>query len=269
MQNNNEIISVQGLTKKFDKFTAVNNISFSVDQGEIFAFLGPNGAGKTTTIKMLITLLSPTTGDAIIDGHSISKEANEVRRVIGYVPQMISVDGTLTADENMMLLARLYDIPGKERRQRIDEVLTFLNLKQVSKQLVKNFSGGMIRKLEVGQAILHRPPVLFLDEPTSGLDPLARRNVWEHLLELKKQSKTTIFFTTHYMEEAEEVADRVAIMHLGEIVAKGTVKELKSQTKKENATLEDAFIYFTGTTLQEKGNLREIKQMRETERKLG
>ncbi len=269
MKQGIDMITVTNLSKQFKKITAVNNISFSVNRGEIFAFVGPNGAGKTTTIKMLITLIAPTSGDAVIDGCSITADAAEVRRVIGYVPQMISVDGTLTAEENLMLMARLYDIGRKDRRQRIDEVLTFLDLTQESHALVKNFSGGMIRKLEVGQAILHRPPVLFLDEPTSGLDPVARRNVWQHLLELRKQVRTTIFFTTHYMEEAEEVADRVAVMHLGNIAAIGTVDELRRQTKKENATLEDAFIYFTGTTMQEKGNLREIKRMRETERKLG
>jgi ABC-2 type transport system ATP-binding protein len=269
MEPEKSIIVVTNLTKKFKDFTAVNNISFTVDKGEIFAFLGPNGAGKTTTIKMLITLLAPTAGNAVVDGHSIRANSAAVRRVIGYVPQMISVDGALTAEENLMLMAKLYDISGKDRRERIDEVLSFLDLKQVEKTLVKNFSGGMVRKLEVGQAILHHPPILFLDEPTSGLDPIARRNVWEHLLELRKLFKTTIFFTTHYMEEAEEVADRVAIMHLGDIVALGTVDELRAQTKKDQATLEDAFIFFTGTTMQEKGNLREIKRMRETERKLG
>lgn len=269
MSVNNEIITVTNLVKRFKNFTAVNRVSFTVSKGEIFAFLGPNGAGKTTTIKMLITLLSPSEGDAVIDGYSITKNAAEVRKIIGYVPQMISVDGTLTGEENMMLMAKLYDIPGKDRRQRIDEVLSFLDLKNISHTLVKNFSGGMIRKLEVGQAILHRPPVLFLDEPTSGLDPLARRNVWEHLQELRKMFSTTIFFTTHYMDEAEEVADRVAIMHQGNIVAMGTTGELRKQTQKDNATLEDAFIYFTGTTIEEKGHLHDIKQMRETERKLG
>ncbi|MGD0522964.1 MAG: ATP-binding cassette domain-containing protein, partial [Candidatus Microgenomates bacterium] len=158
MEPEKSIIVVTNLTKKFKDFTAVNNISFTVDKGEIFAFLGPNGAGKTTTIKMLITLLAPTAGNAVVDGHSIRANSAAVRRVIGYVPQMISVDGALTAEENLMLMAKLYDISGKDRRERIDEVLSFLDLKQVEKTLVKNFSGGMVRKLEVGQAILHQPP---------------------------------------------------------------------------------------------------------------
>ncbi|MCL5010075.1 MAG: ATP-binding cassette domain-containing protein [Patescibacteria group bacterium] len=269
MKNENEIIKVDNLVKNYNGTSAVKHISFSVAKGEIFGFLGPNGAGKTTTIKILITLLAPSKGEGIINGYSVIRDAGEVRRMIGYVPQMISVDGTLTAYENLMLMARLYDIPRKERERRIKEVLSFLDLESVRHTLVKKFSGGMIRKLEIGQAILHQPPVLFLDEPTSGLDPVALRNVWKHLLELRRLFNTTIFFTTHYMEEAQEVADRVAIMHLGRIAAMGRVDELIKQTKKEAATLEDAFIYFTGTALQETGNLRETKRMRETARRLG
>jgi ABC-2 type transport system ATP-binding protein len=270
MKNSNDaIITVEHLLKQFDSFIAVNSISFTVNKREVFAFVGPNGAGKSTTIKMLITLLKPTSGKVLIDKHDITTEANNVRRVIGYVPQMLSVDGSLTAEENLMLMAKLYDIPKKEREKRIEDILTFLDLQAVRKTLVKNFSGGMIRKLEIGQAMLHHPHVLFLDEPTTGLDPVARRNVWKHLLELRAQFGTTIFFSTHYMEEAEEVADRVAIMQLGNVAAIGTVSELKKETKKKDATLEDAFIYFTGTSIQETGNIREIKQMRATERRLG
>jgi len=263
-----DIISVTNLTKKFKDFTAVNNISFSVHEKEVFAFVGPNGAGKSTTIKMLITLLKPTSGEAIIDGFSITHQSGNVRRVIGYVPQMISVDGTLTAQENMMLMAKLYDIPAKDREKRITEVLTFLELQSLRGTMVRNFSGGMIRKLEIGQAILHHPPVLFLDEPTSGLDPIARRNVWKHLFELRDTFGTTIFFTTHYMEEAEEVSERVAIMHNGNIAAIGTVGELKEKTKSSHATLEDAFIFFTGATIQEGGTFRDVKRARLQERRL-
>jgi ABC-2 type transport system ATP-binding protein len=263
------IITVENLLKQFDSFTAVNNISFTVSKREVFAFVGPNGAGKATTIKMLITLLKPTSGKVLIDRHDITSNANSVRRVIGYVPQMLSVDGALNAEENLMLMAELYDIPKDERKKRVEDILTFLDLQQVRKSLVKNFSGGMIRKLEIGQAMIHHPHVLFLDEPTTGLDPVARRNVWKHLLELRDQFGTTIFFSTHYMDEAEEVADRVAIMQHGNVAAIGTVEELKSQTKKKNATLEDAFIYFTGTSIQETGNIRDIKRSRANERRLG
>jgi len=263
------IITAVNLTKKFDTVTAVDSISFSVEKSEIFAFLGPNGAGKSTTIKMLITLLAPTSGDGIIDTHSIVHQAGEVRKVIGYVPQMISVDGTLTAHENLLLMAKLYDVPRKIRSQRIKEVLSFLDLTDQADFLVRTFSGGMIRKLEIGQAILHQPHVLFLDEPTSGLDPMARRNVWKHLKELRQQFNMTIFFSTHYMEEAEEVSNRVAIMHMGKIAAIGSAKELKEKSNIPNPTLEDVFIKITGSTLQETGNFKDIKRTRETERKLG
>lgn len=262
------IISVENLTKKFGSFTAVNNISFEVKRGEVFAFLGPNGAGKTTTIKMLVTLLQATSGEARINGQSIIQNANEVRRLIGYVPQMISIDGTLTAKENLMLMARLYDIPKKEQKKRVEETLSMLKLEKQTNSLAKTFSGGMIRKLEIGQAMLHRPRVLFLDEPTSGLDPLARQNVWNHLLELRDKFGTTIFFSTHYMEEAEEKSDRVAIMHQGKIAEIGSVQELEQKTKIKNATLNDVFIFFTGSFLQETGNIRDTKQTREIQEKL-
>jgi len=262
-------VEVKNLTKKFKEITAVDNISFNVERGEIFAFLGPNGAGKSTTIKMLITLLAPTSGEALIDGYSIVHHSAEVRRAIGYVPQMISVDGTLTAYENLMLTARLYDIPRSERKTRIQEMLSFLNLKEHTNSLVRTFSGGMIRKMEVGQAMLHRPKVLFLDEPTTGLDPIARKNVWEHLLELRKNLGTTIFYSTHYMEEADDVSDKVAIINEGKIVVMGSVPFLKSKTNKKDSTLEDAFIFFTGNSIRETGNFHEIKSGRRTGRRLG
>jgi len=261
------IITVTNLTKKFKDFTAVNQVSFAIGQKEVFALLGPNGAGKSTIIKMLITLLQPTSGEAFINDLSITHHAEEIRHLIGYVPQMISVDGTLTAHENLMLMAKLYDIPAQERQQRINEVLTFLELEELSNTLVRNFSGGMIRKLEIGQAILHRPLVLFLDEPTSGLDPVARRSVWKHLFDLRDAFGTTIFFTTHYMEEAEEVSERVAIMHNGIVAAIGSVPELKEKTKLPHASLEDAFIFFTGATLQEGGTFRDVRRARTIERR--
>lgn len=263
------IIEVNNLTKKFKDFIAVNSISFSVRKGDIFSFLGPNGAGKSTTIKILITLLSPTSGDARIHGRSIIHNAEEVRRNIGYVPQLISVDGALTAHENLMLMAKLYDIPRDEREARITEVLSFLSLEKQRDSLVRTFSGGTVRKLEIGQAILHRPQVLFLDEPTSGLDPVGKRNVWKHLTDLRDTYGTTIFFSTHSMEEAEEMSNRVAIIHAGALAVIGSASELKAQSKIPNATLEDAFIFFTGSTLQEKGNFQDTKRARAAERKRG
>ncbi len=264
-----KIIEVSKLVKKFKDFAAVDDISFSVDTGEIFACLGPNGAGKSTLIKMLITLLKSTSGDATIDGYDIVHHAAEVRNVIGYVPQSISVDGTLTAYENLMLFARLYDIPRMERAPRIAETLSFLHLEAHAKSLVRTFSGGMIRKMEIGQAMLHRPKVLFLDEPTTGLDPIAQQSVWGHLADLRKTMGTTIFFSTHNMEEADGVSDRVAIMNQGKIAIIGTVPELKEKTGKPNATLEDAFIFFSGNKMSDVGNFRDIRRMRQTEKRLG
>ncbi len=262
------IIEVKNLTKRFGSFVAVDDVSFGVERGEIFACLGPNGAGKSTTIKMLITLLAPTSGNAVINGHDIVHHAAEVRNSIGYVPQAISVDGTLTAYENLVLFARLYDIPRTERAGRIKEALAFLKLEDHANALVRTFSGGMIRKMEIGQAMLHRPAVLFLDEPTTGLDPIAQQSVWGHLSDLR-ETGTTIFFSTHNMEEADGVSDRVAIMNQGKIAIIGSVPELKAKTNKQNATLEDAFIFFTGNTMKETGNFREIRKMRQNERRLG
>lgn len=264
------ILEVDNLTKKFGDFTAVNDISFSINKGEIFAFLGPNGAGKTTTIKMLITLLEPTSGTGVISGHSFISDSGEVRRIIGYVPQLISADGTLTAHENLMLMARLYDIPKKERESRIKETLSFMKLEKFSDVLVRKFSGGMIRRLEIGQAILHHPKVLFLDEPTSGLDPVAKQNVWDHLVELRDKYGMTIYFTTHNMEEAEKFSDRIAVMNAGKIAVIGTATELKDKTG-PGKTLEDAFIFFTGNALENvaTGSFREINRMRKNDSKLG
>lgn len=263
------IIQVKNLTKYFNGFTAVDHLNFEVEKGEIFGFLGPNGAGKSTTIKMLITLLKPSSGTAIVDEHDIAQEAPEVRHTIGYVPQMLSVDGTLTARENLMLMARLYDIPRAEREERVHDMLAFLKLEEHTNSLVRTFSGGMIRKMEVGQAMLHRPKVLLLDEPTTGLDPVARQSVWEHLFELRDKFGTTIFFSTHNMEEADAVSDRVAVMNKGKIAAIGKAEELKAQSGKAHATLEDAFIFFTGNKLEDTGNFREIRRTRKTAQRLG
>jgi len=263
------IISVNKLSKSFGLFQAVNNISFEVKQSEIFAFLGPNGAGKSTTIKMFITLLIPTSGDALINGYSLIHHPSEVRKAIGYVPQMISVDGSLTVQENMMLMAQLYDVPYHECKGRIQEMLGFLNLDKHARSLVRTLSGGMIRKLEIGQAMLHHPRILFLDEPTTGVDPIAKRNIWEHLVNLRKTFGTTIFFSTHNLEEAEQLADRVAIMNTGEIAVIGSIAELKAKTGKKNATLEDAFIFFAGNSIEAEGNFRDIRSTRKTEGRLG
>ncbi len=262
------MIELTNVTKRYGTKLAVDNLSLMVPAGELFAFLGPNGAGKTTTIKMLITLLGPTSGGARVAGHDIIGEPRLVRRSIGYVPQLLSSDGTLTARENLDISARLYHVPRAERRERIADSLAFMGLADVGDRLVRTFSGGMIRRLEIAQAMLHRPQVLFLDEPTVGLDPVARRAVWEHVRRLRERDGTTVMLTTHYMEEAAELCERVAIMHLGKLVALGTPAELSAQVG-PGATLDAVFTHFTGTGLEDGGSYRDVARTRRTARRLG
>jgi ABC-2 type transport system ATP-binding protein len=222
------IIRVEDLTKKFGNITAVDNISFEVEEGTIFGFLGPNGAGKTTTINILCTLLSPTAGSAFIAGHDCMKESSEVRKAIGIVFQDTTLDKDLTAYENLIFHAYLYNVAKNKMRDRVDNVLSFVDLHDRKNDLVKKFSGGMKRRLEVARGLIHWPRVLFLDEPTLGLDPQSRTNLWEFISELPVKHNVTIFMTTHYMEEAE-VCDRIAIIDKGKIIAIGTPDELKKE----------------------------------------
>ena len=265
-------IETHELTRRFDTLTAVDSLSMDIQGGEVFGLLGPNGAGKTTTIKMLITLLPPSSGTARVAGHDIRHDPRLVRRSIGYVPQLLSSDGALTARENLMTSARLYHLPTTERKPRIDEALEFMALENAADRLVRTFSGGMIRRLEIAQAMLHRPEVLFLDEPTVGLDPTARKTVWGHIRELRKAAGTTILLTTHYMDEAAERCGRVGFMHLGKLVAIGTPEELSAQAGK-GKSLDDAFTYFTGSELSEAGEqggqFRDVARTRRTARRLG
>jgi ABC-2 type transport system ATP-binding protein len=262
------ILQTQSLTKRFGDFTAVAELTISIEPGEIFGLVGPNGAGKTTVIKMLTTLLPPTTGDASIDGHSIIHEAVGVRRVIGYVPQLLSADGSVTGYENLLIFSKLYDIPRKERKQRISDVLNFMGLSEFSDKLVRTYSGGMIRRLEIAQAMLHRPKVLFLDEPTVGLDPVARKAVWQHIQQLRADYGTTIFLTTHYMDEADQLCGRVAIMHLGKVAAIGSPSELKSSVG-EGATLDDVFAYYSGAEENLAGGYRATSRVRQVTKRVG
>lgn len=220
------IIKVENLSKKFDGLTAVDDISFEVNEGTIFGFLGPNGAGKTTTINILCTLLAPTSGKASIAGHDCLKESSEVRKAIGIVFQDTTLDKDLTAYENLQLHAYLYDVKRNEIKNRIDDALHFVGLYERKDDLVKKFSGGMKRRLEVARGMIHRPRVLFLDEPTLGLDPQTRSSLWEFIVGLPIKHNVTIFMTTHYMEEAE-VCDNIAIIDNGKIIASGTPEELK------------------------------------------
>ncbi len=220
------VIYVENLTKIFGSITAVNRISFEVKDGTIFGFLGPNGAGKTTTINILCTLISPTSGNAYIDNHDCLKEPSQVRKKIGIVFQDNTLDKELTAYENLLFHCYLYNIPKKQRQQRINDALYFLGLYDRKDDLVKKFSGGMKRRLEVARAIIHQPKVLFLDEPTLGLDPQSRTSLWEFIAELPKRHGVTIFMTTHYMEEAE-ICDDIAIIDKGKIIAQGSPEQLK------------------------------------------
>ena len=243
------IIEVRNLTKRFKGFTAVDDITFDVRKGEIFAFLGPNGAGKTTTIKMLTTLLSPTAGSISINGHDPAQEQEAARASFGIIFQDPSTDDELTAYENLEFHGVLYGVPKAVRRERITQLLEVVELQDRRDALVKTFSGGMRRRLEIARGLLHHPKVLFLDEPTAGLDPQTRNKMWEYVKKLNAEEGITIFFTTHYMEEAEKVAQRIAIIDHGRILVQGTSEELERQT--ETNSLEEAFLSLTGRQIRD------------------
>src|SRR5947207_1382341 len=242
------MIRITNLVKKYGEVVAVNDISLDVAAGEIFAFLGPNGAGKTTTIKMLTTLLTPTSGSIRIDGLDPIARATDVRRRFGIVFQEPSLDQELTAYENMDLHGVLYGVARPVRLDRIERLLKLFELWERKDDPVKNFSGGMKRRLEIARGFLHTPKILFLDEPTLGLDPQTRNQVWTQVKALNEQEGVTVFLTTHYMEEAERVAQRIGIIDHGKIVAQGTAAELKQQTATDS--LEQAFLKLTGTSIR-------------------
>jgi len=263
------VLQISALTRRFGTKVAVDAVSIAVEAAESFALLGPNGAGKTTLIKMLTTLLPPTKGSASVGGFDIVRQAAAVRRVIGYVPQMISADGALTGAENLRLFAKLYDVPRRERASAVRAALAFMGLAEDGDRLVSHYSGGMIRRLEIAEAVLHRPGVLFLDEPTTGLDPIARAAVWKHLEELRSEAGATVFFTTHLMEEADEWCTRLAIMSAGRVVATGTPADLKRSLGDPAATLTDVFIHYAGAALESGERYSDILQSRQTARRLG
>jgi ABC-2 type transport system ATP-binding protein len=255
------MIRVRNLAKKFADFTAVNDISFDVAAGEIFAFLGPNGAGKTTTIKMLTTLMQPSSGSIEVDGLNPEAEQHEVRKRFGIVFQDPSLDQDLTALENMELHGVLYHVPRKTRRERTEQLLKLFELWERKDAFVKTFSGGMKRRLEIARGFLHTPKILFLDEPTLGLDPQSRNQLWTHVKNVNQSEGTTVFLTTHYMEEADRVAQRIAVIDHGKIVAMGSSAELKAQTQTE--TLEDAFLALTGSAIRDEsaGSVDQMRQV--------
>ncbi len=243
------IIDVKNLTKIYGEHKVVKNISFSVARGEVFGFLGPNGAGKSTTIKMLTTLLKPTNGTIKLDGTNVIEEKNEARFSFGIVFQDPSLDDELTAYENMELHGVLYHLPKADRIKRSEELMKLVELWDRKDSLVKTFSGGMKRRLEIARGLLHHPKVLFLDEPTLGLDTQTRNLLWDYVEKLNKTEGMTIFFTTHYLEEAENVADRIAVIDDGKIIANGTVKQLLALTKTKD--LESAYLRLTGKQIRE------------------
>jgi ABC-2 type transport system ATP-binding protein len=264
------VLDTQALSRRFGTLTAVDALTIAVEAGEVFGLLGPNGAGKTTVIKMLTTLLPPTEGGARVGGYDIVRRARDVRRIIGYVPQLVSADGALTGYENLLVFAKLYDLPRAGRGMRVLDALAFMGLADAADKLVRDYSGGMIRRLEIAEAMLHRPRVLFLDEPTVGLDPVARNTVWEHLDRLRTEHGTTIFLTTHFMEEADSLCNRVAIMHLGRVAAIGSPADLKAALGGADVTLDDVFIHYAGSTLDSSaGGYRETARARRTARRLG
>lgn len=244
-----QAILLKNVTKKFGDFTAVNDVSLEVNEGEIFAFLGPNGAGKSTTIKMLTTLLHPTSGTLELAGHDVIKNPGAARKSFGVVFQDPSLDDELTARENMEFHAALYSVPKEGLREKITELLTLVELETRQNHYVKTFSGGMKRRLEIARGLLHNPHILFLDEPTIGLDAQTRRLLWDYVMRLSRENHMTIFFTTHYLEEAEMVAERIAMIDHGTIIAKGTAEQLKKQT--HTKTLEDAYLKLTGSAIRD------------------
>ncbi len=246
------VISAKDVVKRFGEVKAVDGISFEVKKGEIFAFLGPNGAGKSTTIKMLTTMLRPTSGELRLAGHDVTKERDAARKAFGIVFQDPSLDEELSAYENMDLHATLYGIPKAERLERIQKLLELVELWARKDSMIKTYSGGMRRRLEIARGLLHEPRILFLDEPTLGLDTQTRNLMWDYVKKLSQEKGMTIFFTTHYLDEAQDVAERIAIIDHGSIVASGTTPELCKQTN--TGTLEEAYLKLTGTTIRDESD---------------
>lgn len=253
---------VESLAKEYGDVRALDGVSFEVAPGEVFALLGPNGAGKSTTLRILVTLATPTSGTAEVFGHSVAKDARRVRRLLGYVPQQLSVDGALTGRENVWLFAGLYDIPWGRRNERVRETLALLGLGDAADRKASTYSGGMIRRLELAQALVHRPQLLVLDEPTVGLDPIARSDFWERIQELQTRDGTTVLLSTHYMEEADEFANRVALLHHGRLQALDTPKALETKLG-VGKNLEDVFRAFASDdAASSTGGWRDVRATR-------
>jgi ABC-2 type transport system ATP-binding protein len=262
-------VRCEGLSYSFGTHRAVDGIDFEVHPGEMFGLLGPNGAGKTTTIRILTTLLKVPARVAEVLGHDVAREKMTVRRLIGYVPQQLSAEGALTGRENMMLFARLFDVPRSERDERVGRALEATGMLEHADKMVGTYSGGMIRRLELAQALVNTPRLLILDEPTIGLDPIARGSVWELISEVREESGMTVLLTTHYMDEAEGLCDRVALMHRGRLRAVGSPADLKAELGPD-ATLDDVFRHHAGDLPDDdSGGLRNVRSTRRTAARLG
>jgi ABC-2 type transport system ATP-binding protein len=265
-------VACDQITYTFGSHTAVDHVDLRIEPGETFGLLGPNGAGKTTTIRMLVTLLKPMSGQIDVFGVNTAAQPMMVRRMIGYVPQLLSADGTLTGRENVELFARLFDVPRRQRAKRVADALDAMGLQDAANRKAATYSGGMIRRLELAQALVNAPRLLVLDEPTVGLDPIARTDVWEYITMLRDEFGMTVLMTTHYMDEADIYCDRIALMHLGHIRATGTPDHLKT-TLGDSVSLDDVFRHYTGGTLDdgepEKGGIRSVRNTRRAARRLG
>jgi len=246
-------IEVHSIVKKFGDFTAVDGVSFKVEAGEIFGLLGPNGAGKSTLIRMLVTLLPPTSGSASINGFDVVKKADDVRRSIGVIPQAMTSDLELTVEENLVIFAKLYGVPRAKRNKLIAELIAAVELTQWADKPVKNLSGGMRRRVEIARGLVHEPRVFFLDEPTTGLDPVSRTGAWTMLEKIKSERDLTVLLTTHYMDEADKLCDRIAIVDHGKLVALDTPARLKASIPgaSEKTTLDDVFVHYAGRDLRD------------------
>ena len=258
------------LTHRFGEHVAVDDLTLAVETGECFGLLGPNGAGKTTTIRLLNTLLPVQQGRVAAFGRDVAVHPMAVRRLLGYVPQQLSIEAALTGRENVAWFARLFDVPRRERADRVNEALDLVDLGDAADRLAATYSGGMVRRLELAQALVNRPALLVLDEPTVGLDPVARDSVWQRVADMQREHGTTVLVTTHYMEEADALCDRVALMHHGRLRALGAPAELKAELGPA-ASLEDVFRHHTGDTLAEEqtGGLRSVRATRRTARRVG
>jgi ABC-2 type transport system ATP-binding protein len=264
-----DTVVCRGLSYRFGDHVAVDGVDLEIRRGEMFGLLGPNGAGKTTTIRMLTTLLRPAAGRVQVFGVDAASRPMLVRRMIGYVPQLLSADGALTGRENVQLFARLFDVPRGQRAERVDAALAAMGLTDAAGRLAGTYSGGMIRRLELAQALVNAPRLLVLDEPTVGLDPLARADVWEHITGLREATDMTVLMTTHYMDEADAYCDRIALMHKGAIRAESAPADLKAELG-PGATLDDVFRHHTGDTLDTaQGGIRDVRRARRTARRLG